>query len=685
MKTVLVFPPFYLQSLYNLPPLGLLNLAAILKGKGHEVSVLDLVLAMRTGGLASGASIYRDAARMVLEREPDLVAFSAQCATTPAVIRIAELLKKSRPGLRIVAGGHDVSFVAERILQRFPWFDAIVRGEGEATFPELVAAYDGSGDADRINGITWRSAGRIVRNPDRDLIRNLDDIPVPDYGLVPPLDVYRSACGIPRSIAILEVGRGCPHGCVYCSEAVMWRRKTRTFSISRIVGEMRLLRDDFGAECFLLAYDQFTADRRFVEKFCQAVTDAGLNSTPWYCISRLDSVDLPLLRTMRAAGCESMCYGIDSGSERTLRFIGKRIDRDILYQRVRETTDQGMVPTLSFVIGFPEETRRDIDETLELVLKCGIQGNCNPLIQLPTVLPGTGLHQRYADRLVRSADTYFSLGLEFDNGRRLAGDIELIESDPVLFSGFHNLPCPGMPLEELDRIACDFGLLANMFPKTFLLLVYALRSSASALFGNFIRHVSAREGREPPSLVPDDLQKHLASFADLALAEAEIQGWEHIPEMCRYEKLAGGMAGCGLPQATATARISNLGDWKPHRSGLAVVEEFRCNIPEIIEDLKKGTICGSYAEQPVILVFVSRQSGLEVVEVNEFGRDLLIRCNGSATVEGIAAELYDSYGSGMNTDDFRQECREAIQALENMEIVQRVTATPPGRKEVISC
>lgn len=685
MKTILVFPPFYLQSLYNLPPLGLLNLATILRETGHEVSVLDLVLAMRTGKLATGASIYRDAARMILDREPDLVAFSAQCATTPAVIRIAELLKRNRPEVSIVAGGHDVSFVAERILERFPWIDAIVRGEGEATFPELVSAFDRNGDIEKIDGITWRSAGRIFRNPDRDLIRCLDDIPAPDYGLVPPLDVYRSACGIPRSIAILEVGRGCPHSCVYCSESVMWRRQTRTFSITRIVDEMRNLRDGFGAECFLLAYDQFTADRRFVEDFCHAVMNEGLNGTPWYCISRLDSVDLPLLRTMREAGCESMCYGIDSGSEQTLHFIGKRIDRDILYQRVRETTDEGMVPTLSFVIGLPEEERRDIDETLELALKCGIQGNCNPLIQLPTVLPGTELHRRYADRLVRSADTYFSLGLEFDNGRRLAGDIELIESDPIVFSGFGNLPCPGMPLKELDRIAGYFPLVANLFPKTFLLLAQALRSSVSSLFRSFIGHVSVLEGRELPCLIPDDLQEHLASFADQALADAEIQGWNYIPQMCRYEKLACRMTGCQLPQATATARISPITEWKPQRSGLAVVEEFRCNIPAIIEDLKKGIVCGSYADQPAILVFVSRQSGLEVVEVNEFGRDLLTRCNGSATVEGIAAELYDSYGSGMNTDDFRRECSDAIQSLESMEIVQRVTVTPPRRKEVISC
>ncbi len=636
--------------------------------------MLDLVLAVRTGDLPTGAAIYRDAARMILEREPDLVAFSAQCATTPAVLRIAQLLKTSRPNARIVAGGHDVSFVADRILERFPWIDAIVRGEGEATFPELVAAYARDQDPETVPGITWRSAGRITSNPDRDLISCLDDIPVPDYGFVPSLDVYRSACAIPRSIAILEVGRGCPHSCVYCSESVMWRRRTRTFSIRRIVGEMRILRDNCGAECFLLAYDQFTADRRFVEEFCHAVMDAGLEGTPWYCISRLDSVDLPLLKTMREAGCESMCYGIDSGSERTLRFIGKRIDRGILYQRVRETTDEGMVPTLSFVIGFPEEERRDVDDTLELALKCGIQGNSNPLIQLPTVLPGTELHRRCSDRLVRSADTYFSLGLEFDHGRRLAGDTELIESDPIIFSSFHNLECTGMQPAELDRLAGNFPLVVNLFPKSFLLLATALRESVSILFRKFAGHVAAAERKDAFGLSPGDCLQHLPSFVGKSLENAQLNGWDHVPHVCSYEKLAAEMTGGQLCRAAATAVISPMDEWTPQRSGQAAVKEFPFNIPAIIADLKEGIFLRRYEREPVILVFVSRRSGLEVVEMNEFGRDLLACCNGSANLDGIAAGLYNRYGSGMDTEGFREECRDALEALESMEIVQRVNA-----------
>jgi len=685
MRITLVFPPFYLQSLYNLPPLGLLNLAAILRPAGHEVSVLDLVLAIRLKTLSPGASIYEDSAGIILREDPDLVAFSAQCATLPGVIRIAEILKRKRPGVRIVVGGHDVSFIDERALERFPWIDAVVRGEGEVTLRELAAAFANEADGAGIQGVTWRQGSSIVRNPDRALIENLDELPMPDYSLVPGMDVYRDACGIPRAIAILEAGRGCPHQCVYCSESALWRRRSRTFSIPRIVQEMLRLRDDSGAECFLLAYDQFTADRDFVEGFCHAVLEAGLNATPWYCISRLDSVDRPLLRLMREAGCESMCYGIDSGSERTLAFIGKRIDEGILYQRVQETTDEGMVPTLSFVIGFPEEEREDIDKTLNLALKTGIQGNSNPLLQMPTVLPGTELHRRYGERLVRAADTYFSLGLEFDDGRRLKDDSRLIESAPLIFSGFHNLPCAGLSLEELDGIASWFPFIVNLYPKSFLLLSLALRESISRLFSMFLKQVSQREGKSSPALSPAECRRYLPTFAEQALSEGGVSNWNHLHEVIVYESLAMDAGDSLRRAATGNADLCMLNEWRPLRSRSAVVREFRHNLPEIIADLKEGIFSECYDEAPAIVVFMPKENGLDVSEINEFGRDLLELSDGSSSMEEIARELFRRFGSGMDPARFHDECREAVAQLAAMDLLQRADSAPPRRKEVISC
>lgn len=671
MKTVLVFPPFHLASLYNLPPLGLINLATILREAGHEAVILDLVLAIREKTLPLDQSIYQRAATIILSEEPDVAAFSVQCATFPAVVRITEILRKRKPGLRIVVGGHDVTFNDTRTLERFPWIDAVARSEGEITMRELVTAYAEGNDLAGIAGVTWRKGMAIIRNKDRDLVANLDDLPFPDYSFAPSLDRYRDACGIPRSIAILEVGRGCPHRCVYCSESVMWRRRTRTFSVPRIIGEMHQLRDRYGAECFLLAYDQFTANRRFVEDFCNRVIEEQFNDIPWYCISRLDSMDPSLLRLMREAGCESMCYGIDSGSERTLAFIRKQIDQAILYQRVRETTEEGMVPTLSFVIGFPEEERIDIDKTLVLALETGIQGNSNPLLQLPTVLAGTELHHRYASRLVREADTYFSLGLEFVNGRRMEEDTRLIESDPTLFSSFYNLPCGGVSLAELNAISEYFPLIINLYPKSFLLLSLALEESVSVLFKRFLQYVQSAEAYEAATLSIMDCRSHLADFCEGLLVDRKKSSWEHLVDIIRYENMAVELGGLPPHTTPATADVSTCHHRLPQRADAVFVAEFNWNIPDIVDHMKSGVFQSVYPMETTIIAAVMKDGGVEYSEINDFGRDMLKICDGSTPVEAVAADLYRLYGEGMNERDFLAECREAMVQLQEMGLLRQ--------------
>lgn len=666
MKIVLVFPPFYLSSLYNLPPLGLLNLATILREAGHEVAVLDLVLAIRRNFLPLGVTIYNESAKMILRENPDLVGFSAQCTTFPAVIRITELLRKMKPELRIVLGGHDVSFVDLRTIERFPWIDSVIRGEGEISFRELAGAYAEGRTPAGVEGVTWRKDDTIIRNKDRDLIAHLDDLPIPDYSFVPSLATYRDSCNIPRSIAILEVGRGCPHQCVYCSESIMWRRRTRTFSVPRIIGEMHQLHDHFDAECFLLAYDQFTANRQFVEEFCTRVIDEGLHKIPWYCISRLDSMDPPLLRLMREAGCESMCYGIDSGSERTLAFIRKQIDETILFQRVRETTDEGLVPTLSFIIGFPEEERKDIDKTLILALKTGIQGNSNPLIQMPTVLAGTELHSRYGEKLVRVADTYFSLGLEFDNGHRLDKDSRLIESDPLLFSSFYNLPCVGMSLAELNGIASFFPLIVNLYPKSFLLLSLSLKESLSRLFTRFLAVVLEEERLAGTDLTPAECRKYFPSFAAKCLEDVDVSSWAHIPDIISYENLFLDVGRPTISKSAATADLCCLQEQLPLRSESSVMCDFSWNVADIVNDLKNGVYRDSYEKEASIIVAFQKDGGIELTEINEFGRDMLQLSNGSTPFEKIVVILYERYGQGMDAKDFLVECNTALAQLVEM-------------------
>lgn len=674
MNIALVFPPFYFEPMYNLPPLGLINLATVLRSSPHGVKIFDFPLDIRRKALPMDRHIYRACARHILQFAPDLAAFSVQCTTYPPAVQIAEELKKLHPKLKIAFGGHNASCVDELTLSRFPFIDAIVRGEGEITFPQLVRAFEGQVPLASVDGITFRMLDRVVRNPDRELIEKLDSLPASDYTFVSPLHKYRDVCGIGRSIAILEIGRGCPHRCVYCSQSIMWRRRARTFSTDRIIGEMKNLAENFGAECFLLAFDQFTAKRGFAEQFCLGLIDAGLNHLPWYCISRLDTVDKDLLNLMRKAGCETMCYGIDSGSKKTLAFIRKDIDRDVLFDRVSETTEAGIVPTLSFVIGFPEETRQDLEATLELALKSAATGNANILVQMTTILPGTDLYEKYRHRLVRDVDTYFSLGIEFEQGKRIASDDALIDSDPAIFSSFYNVPCPAATLEELNETASYFPIIATLYPRSFLLLSLELNRSILDLFFGFLDRVAEiepvhRRGAERLRLTPQACLAYFSDFAAESLARHDTLVRDFIPEVVKYETclLCAGKA--GAPSSPFHIDSSRIGDIKPLRNEKISIERFTFDIPSLILELKSGHFPDTCPQRTVFVAFTRAPDGTQVREINEFGFDFLRLCDGQSTLEEIANQLYPKYGADKDREKFAMICAEAAGTLAGLEVL----------------
>jgi len=667
MKIVLVFPPFFYEPMYNLPPLGLVNIASVLKNTHHKIVILDFVFMLRTKELEFGKNLYSKCSEIILGHNPDIVGFSAQCTTYPPVIQIAGLVKANKPLTKIIVGGHNASFVDRLTLENYPWIDAIVRGEGEITFKELVTAYDTGDNEKNVSGVTFRSNTNIVRNQDRDLIKDLDSLPQPDYGFVPHFSIYRDACNLPRSIAILEVGRGCPHNCIYCSESRFWRRQSRTFSVDRLIQEMQNLHEKFGADCFLLAYDQFTAKKKFVNLFCEKVIEKGLNKIPWYCISRLDTVDSHLLELMRKAGCESMCYGIDSGSKKTLFFIQKNIDNKLLYKRVKETANQGIIPTLSFIIGFPDEEIEDIDATLQLALKTGILGNINPLIQMPTILPGTKLYTEYGKNLVREVDTYFSAGIEFQNGKRLESDEDMINQESLIFSSFYNIKSKSYSSEKLNLITSYFPLLVNLYPKTFLLSARKCNQSISGLFFKLIEWVSIRMKRDDLALYPQDLYMHFSSFIEeKVLKKNDVFKITHLNDLLKYETLGIEAGKYDLPLNNFHIDLNMLKKFKPQLVPTIVLGKFEFDLPEIINDLKSGYYDKTYDNHKTILVFTHRNGQSNITQINEFGHDLLLLCNGQQTVEHITSSLAICYGSHMNNDDFFKECLEAVDTLGHM-------------------
>jgi hypothetical protein len=369
-----------------------------------------------------------------------------------------------------------------------------------------------------------------------------------------------------------------------------------------------------------------------------------------------------------------MCYGIDSGSKRTLQFIRKQIDHDILYQHVAETAEQGIIPTLSFVIGFPEEERQDIDETLLLALRTGIIGNNHPLIQLPTVLQGTDLYNRYRDRLVRCVDTYFALGLEFDQGRRLESDEALIDAHPDLFCNFYNVPCRGISLEDLDRIANDFPWIVRFYPKAFLLLCLELERSPSSLLLSWTEWLGKRVARPERPFSPRDCYRHFREFVSKALYQKGQLARGYLPDILRYEDLSVEAGKFSVEKQSFHMDVHRIEISTPSigilKNRNLIMERFDFPVPEIIFDLKSGRFHEKYAPKPTIVLFRQHGDVLDTTEINPFGKDLLDLCDGSHSVEAMAEKLYVRYGQEMTRDLFVSACLDAVESLGTMGLLE---------------
>lgn len=696
MRVCLVFPPFKDDTLYNMPPLGLLNLGAIIENMGHEVRVLDFIMLMRQGKAPLASQLYDWAAKKILQWEPQWIGFSTQCTTYPPSLNIAKRCKALDPSVVIIFGGHNASFLDVKTLQKFPYVDVIVRGEGELTIRELVDNLEKSKDLSWVRGITYRTMigqprrlsyredadsiiGRtgvspvrgafaneeIRRNPERELIEDLDSLPLPAYHLVSPLTEYKRVNKMDKVTTILDAGRGCYYNCIYCSQSPFWRKMARSRSIPSIIKELEYLKREHGVGRIVISYDLFTAKRVFVEEFCQSLLEMDME---WHCICRVDGVNEELLPLMHRSGCTSLCFGVDSGSPNTLAFIRKKIDPSVLYKNIRLTKKNRIVPTLSFVIGFPEETMEDLNMTLELAIRCSILGDCNPLIQLVTVLPGTDLMKRYLKELVLNVTTYFSGGIEFDQGKRLEEDQRLIEEDPEIFSSFYNIPTLYLSLDFLDDLAKDLPPILFFYAKSFFVLMKELNlnpTELSSLWKEWLKKKGL--GRK---VKLEGVLEYFRDFSEEIIRERELT-YGYLQDLISYDYSNGKLGKeegdykyineCPLKEDTP------IEDLFPIRRKGVYLSTYSYDLKKVIKDLEEGHVIPIPLKE-TCLVTILRGYEMKVLSINPFGKELINLCDGSKSFKDIVLEMMRRFGS----DDFsmlKEACLKGVEFLVKEEVV----------------
>ncbi len=323
----------------------------------------------------------------ILELEPDVLGLSVVCWNARAVFEVCRIVKSARPETTVVLGGPEVGPVAEKILAAHAAVDAIVRGEGEETFAELLYALTRGRDITRVDGVTARMTdGSIISAPDRALIADLDSIPSPYLtGVMKPVD----------NGAYIETYRGCPHRCGYCFEGKGYGR-IRSFSQARIAEEIDAVAQAPGMTAFSFIDPVFNLTGERLEMLARLMAPHAARGIRLHTVEvDIERIDDAAAALLARAGVGSVETGPQSVGEAALAECRRSFDAGRFSAGVQALKRRGIVVECDLIVGLPGDTVRDFFEGLAFVF------SLDPgVVQTSTlhVLPGTDLHDR-ADEL----------------------------------------------------------------------------------------------------------------------------------------------------------------------------------------------------------------------------------------------------------------------------------------------
>lgn len=327
------------------PPLGILYISAVLERHGIDVSYVDFCLGDSD---IPDADIYGVAIHSI--------------AVFKEANGIARKIRREKgSGALIVAGGACITSYYKEVLAT-GFYDIVVVGEGEETFLDIVTGKDKR----IISGIAYLDTDKVVVNPERPYIANLDDLPFPARHLLPK-ESSHSLSGIHGTGGIasttIVTSRGCPYSCTFC-DITQWGKKYRTRSPSNVMHEIQDIRDNYGINNFRFIDDIYTMDRKRAIEISKMIIPLEIS---YIIITRPDCLDLELMKWLKDSGCTEIIMGIESGSEKILKLMNKKETLKDYINAVELARIFGIKSKFLLLFGFPGENNETVMETIRLL------------------------------------------------------------------------------------------------------------------------------------------------------------------------------------------------------------------------------------------------------------------------------------------------------------------------------
>ena len=356
MECLLTYPPKSLKKGWKdfLPfPMAPMCLGSYLKMKK-----IDTVIYHRQP--------YRveDIVRLVVTEKPKYFGMTCDSSNFMSCFKLAKLIKSISKNTLVILGGIHATFFHKIILEKTPSIDLIVRGEGEETLFEIIESSKNK-NFKNILGITYRVDNRILTNPDRPFIKNLDSLPLLSYELI---DMKRIESYTFPGWWPLHTARGCSFNCKFCSDTGMWKRTYRFKSFKRVIREIEVCKNYYGIQGFFFNDLTFTTNRRRIIDLCHSLLDKKI-LIKWGCYTRIDCVDRSLLKYMKKSGCQMIVYGVESFSNKILKLMGKGHNVSLAIDVLNYSHSLNIDTRFELLLGYPGETKETLKENINNLKK----------------------------------------------------------------------------------------------------------------------------------------------------------------------------------------------------------------------------------------------------------------------------------------------------------------------------
>ena len=380
MKIVLISNPVSRRQRPDYPPPGIAYLGAVAHQKGHDVLLLD-------GGLLSIAQIIRKTQQF----SPDMLGVTCWTIDRGMVWKLCNMLKRAVPKAILIMGGPHATIYPEHIF-KLTHASAVVLGEGEDTFSDIIDAFCEGRDFRNIPGMALRTDDNdVFYTETRQRIDDLDRVPLPYYAGFENFRFshYGSHPPLPTPSAAIISSRGCVFDCSYCASVRFWGSTWRFRSPENILAEIKWLVKEHGIRSLFFFDDNFPVNKNRVFTICEGIIKNKWN-IKWACCSHVKMINRELLKAMKASGCVAIDFGVESGDSNILMNINKRQSCDDIERAFRFTHEAGISAQAYLMVGNPGESESSVDNTIGLIKRikprmCGTN--------ILWLLPGTKVYE----------------------------------------------------------------------------------------------------------------------------------------------------------------------------------------------------------------------------------------------------------------------------------------------------